>query len=248
MGKLEDSQGFIVTIDGPAASGKSTTARRVAEILGWLYLDTGAMYRSMAVKVVRAGVSLEEEEAISKLAEATQIELIPDTSGTHVRLDGKDVTNAIRTPEIDRAVGPVCEIPRVREILVEQQRRIGAKGNLVAEGRDMGTVVFPDAELKFFMIASIEARAERRRKDMAAQGIEVDVGALKTEIARRDARDSNRSHSPLKKAEDAILINTTVMDVDAQVEFVIEHVRLRGGITSETGSTANEKGNRGSAI
>ena len=231
-----------MTIDGPAASGKSTTARRVARTLGWLYLDTGAMYRSMAVKVLQEGIALEDAERIGRLAEKTRIELMPTGSGTRVLLDGTDVTSSIRTPEIDGAVGPVCEVPRVREILVQQQRRIGGHGNVVAEGRDMGTVVFPDADVKFFMVASLEQRAERRLRDMSAQGIEVRLTDLKEEISKRDDRDSRRSHSPLKQAEDAFLLDTTTLSVDEQVSFVIEQIRCRGGLDGNANHRKRETG------
>ncbi|MFH1940584.1 MAG: (d)CMP kinase [bacterium] len=216
---------FIITIDGPAASGKSTTARMVAQRLGWLYLDTGAMYRAMTVKVLRDGIPLGDEDAIGCLAGRTKIELVLSSEGTRVFADGDDVTSDIRSPAVDRAVGPVCEVPHVREEMVALQRSLGNSGNVVAEGRDMGTVVFPDANLKFFMVASIHERAIRRQRDMTGQGLKVPLEQLKEEIERRDRRDSSRENSPLLKAEDAILIDTTAMDVQEQVDFVIDHIR-----------------------
>lgn len=220
---------FIVTIDGPAASGKSTTARLVAKKLGWLYLDTGAMYRALTVKVLRQGIGLNDTEKIGRLAEQTNIELTPVDEGVRIFLDGEDVTSEIRRPEVDEAIGPVCEIPEVRQVMVSLQRTLGINGGIIAEGRDMGTVVFPDAELKFYIVASIEERARRREQDMAKQGIEYSRRQLTKEIERRDHRDRTRNISPLKKADDAILLDTTKMDVDAQVAFVIDHIKQKGG-------------------
>lgn len=215
----------IVVIDGPAASGKSTTARLAAQALGWLYLDTGAMYRAVTVKVLRAGVALEDKEAIATLAAQAEIRLEPAEKGVRVFLDGQEVTEAIRLPEVDRAVGPVCEIAAVRERMVALQRRLGRDGGLVAEGRDMGTVVFPDAPLKFYMNASIEARALRRMADLQAKGIATDLEMLKADIEARDARDSQREHSPLRAAPDAIHVDTTSLTIADQVALVVEKVR-----------------------
>lgn len=215
---------LIVTIDGPAASGKSTTARLVAERKGWLYLDTGAMYRAMAVKALRNGLSLNDADAIARMADVTPIDLEFDPRGTRVYVDGKDVTPEIRTPEVDRAVGPVCEVNRVREILVSRQRQIGGKGSLVAEGRDMGTVVFPDADLKYYMIASIRSRAERRQKDLEQQGIHLSIDTLTKEIERRDRRDQSRANSPLKPAEDAIQLDTSQLTIEEQVKAVLKRI------------------------
>jgi len=221
------NQGFIVTIDGPAASGKSTTARIVAQKMGWLYLDTGAMYRALAVKVLQERIALKDTKKISGLAERTTIELIPSDNGTQVFVDGNDVTRNIRSPEVDQAVGPVCEIPRVRKVLVSHQRKMAEDRNVVAEGRDMGTVVFPKANLKFFMKASLEERARRRRKDMHHRGIAISLSQIMEEIKRRDKRDENRDLSPLERAEDAILIDTTDMDVNEQVAFIIARIRQK---------------------
>jgi len=226
MGKNK-KQGFIVTIDGPAASGKSTTARMVAEKLGWLYLDTGAMYRALTLKVLQRKISLDNTEEIGRLAKTTKIELTPSNKGTKVLLDGKDVSMDIRLPQVDKAVGPVCEVPAVREIMVASQRKLGEKGNIVAEGRDMGTVVFPNADLKFFMVASLKERAKRRQKDLAQQGINVSVEDLMNEIERRDQRDSNRKNSPLKKASDALVIDTTGLSIEEQITFVINKIQQK---------------------
>jgi cytidylate kinase len=224
-----DQGHFIITIDGPAGSGKSTTAKRVAGKLGWLYLDTGAMYRALTVKVLEEKIPLEDREKIGRLAQSTRIELVPDKDGTKVAVDGKDVTTEIRMPDVDRAVGPVCEIPEVREVMVSLQRKLGEKGRIVAEGRDMGTVVFPRADVKFFMVATLEERARRRYKEMRRRGITVSMAFVREAIEKRDRRDTGRLHSPLLKADDAVLINTSEMRISDQVKFVLECVYKKLG-------------------
>ncbi|HHS13559.1 MAG TPA: (d)CMP kinase [bacterium] len=216
---------MVVTIDGPAASGKSTTARRLARLLGWMYLDTGAMYRAMTVKVLDHHIPLEDTEAISRLAETTEINLISTSNETRVWIDGIDRTDEIRNPAVDRAVGPVCEVPRVRELMVGFQRRLAEKRCLIAEGRDMGTVVFPGADLKFFMVASVEERTQRRQKDMLKQNIQISLKELEAEIRKRDERDSRRSQSPLKPAEDAVLVDTTRLTPEEQVDLILKHIQ-----------------------
>ena len=220
----ERGKQFIVTMDGPAASGKSTTARFVAQRLGWLYLDTGAMYRALTVKVLQNNVSLEDTDKIGKMAENTGIELIPSDERVRVILDGKEVTADIRLPDVDKSVGPVCEISLVRQIMVSMQRNSAEGKKVIAEGRDMGTVVFPQADLKFYIYATLEERAKRRQIDMAKQGIEISVKGLMKEIEKRDHRDSTRQNSPLMRADDAILMDTTNMDVEEQVSFVIRRI------------------------
>ncbi|MEJ2628913.1 MAG: (d)CMP kinase, partial [bacterium] len=215
---------FILTIDGPAASGKSTTARIIANKLNWLYLDTGAMYRALAVKIVQNNIALDDSVSIGKIADETEISIKQTKNGMKVFLDQEDISNKIRTPEIDRAVGPVCEVPQVREVLVRLQRKIGSKGNIVAEGRDMGTVVFPKADLKIFLIASLPSRAERRLKDMKKMGLEISKKALRQEIQKRDKRDASRAHSPLKKAEDSIVLDTTHLSIAQQVDFILNKI------------------------
>lgn len=222
---MKKNNKFILTIDGPAASGKSTTARKIANKLNWLYLDTGAMYRAMAVKVLKKGIALDNAAAIGKIADETEISIQQTKNGIKIFLDREDITNKIRTPEIDRAVGPVCEVPQVREVLVVQQRKIGSKGNIVAEGRDMGTVVFPHADLKIFLIASLQSRAERRFKDMKKMGLDITKEKLIQEIKKRDQRDSKRTHSPLKKAEDCLVLDTTHLSINQQVDFILNKIK-----------------------
>ena len=193
-----------------------------AEKLGWLYLDTGAMYRAMAVKTLQQGIALDDADAIGDLARKVHMRMEQDSSGMRILVDGEDVTDQIRTPEIDKAVGPVCEVPAVREEMVRLQRHMRYFGHLVTDGRDMGTVVFPDADLKFFMTASIDARAKRRQIDMKKQGIRVSLKTLRQEIQKRDERDSTRSHSPLRQADDAILIDTSDIEVHEQLEIILQ--------------------------
>jgi cytidylate kinase len=219
-----NGKSMVVVIDGPAASGKSTTARKVAEKLGWFYLDTGAMYRAVTVKVLQNRIPLDDSKAIAETVEKMKIQLKPGRKGLKIEVDDKDVTSEIRTPEVDWAVGPVCEVAKVREILVRKQQEIGASGHVIAEGRDMGTVVFPNADLKFYMIASVDERAKRRKKDLEKQGIEISLKEIKSEIQRRDQRDSTRSNSPLMQAEDAVRIDTTKLKIDEQVDRIIDRI------------------------
>jgi cytidylate kinase len=226
---------MVVVIDGPAASGKSTTARKVAEKLGWFYLDTGAMYRAVTVKVLRERIPLDDSKAIARAAEKMKIRLQPSREGLKIFVDDKDVSSEIRTPEVDQAVGPVCEVGKVREILVRKQQEIGASGHVIAEGRDMGTVVFPNADLKFYMTASVEERAKRRQKDLEKQGFEISFEAIKSEILRRDERDSTRSNSPLKQAEDAVQIDTTGMKIEDQVNRIIDRIMTKQALLKKNG-------------
>lgn len=226
----ECNQNFVVVIDGPAASGKSTTAKKVAQQLGWIYLDTGAMYRAMAVKTVQKGIALDDTQSISEIAESVQLNLEVEKDGNHVFVDGEDVTHLIRTPEIDKAVGPVCEVPKIREVMVAQQRKIAEGHCIVAEGRDMGTVVFPNADLKYYMEASIKARAERRLKDMKARSVDITLEELEADIERRDKRDSSRAHSPLKPADDAIHLDTTLLTIDEQSKLILVDIENKLGV------------------
>ncbi|MFO7891931.1 MAG: (d)CMP kinase [bacterium] len=222
---MKDNGNFILTIDGPAASGKSTTARKVANKMHWLYLDTGAMYRAMAVKMLKENIVLTDTSSVAKMADKTRVSLKQTKKGLKIFLDKKDVSDNIRTPEIDRAVGPVCEVPQVRKVLVALQREIGRKGNIVAEGRDMGTVVFPHADLKIFLIASLQTRTERRLKDIKKMGLRISKEELIKNIRERDQRDSTRAYSPLKKAKDSIELDTTNLSIDQQVNFIIDKIK-----------------------
>ncbi len=219
---------LTIAIDGPAGSGKSSVARRVAAILGYLYLDSGAMYRALAVKALRHGKSLEDESALEALARKTHIELKPprpeqEAAGAKncVFLDGADVTQEIRTAEVAQAASRLATIAKVREVLVAEQQRAGAGGGVVMEGRDIGTVVFPNAELKIFLDASPEVRAERRWKEHQEKSERLTLAAVFDEVIERDKRDRERKVSPLVRAGDAVLVDNTAMGIEETARLVV---------------------------
>ncbi len=220
---------LVIAIDGPAAAGKSTTAKLVAGRLGYLHIDTGAMYRAVTLKVLRAGISPEDHRAIARLLETTQVELRQARESIVVLLDGEDVSQEIRTPAVTRAVSAVSSQHEVRAAMVREQRRMGSGGGIVLEGRDIGTVVFPDADLKFFMVAGIDARARRRLDELNARGVRADLGAIRKEIEERDRLDSTRDESPLRRAADAVVVDTSDMTIDEQVEVVVQRAKALMG-------------------
>ncbi len=213
---------LVIAIDGPAASGKTTTARLASERLGYVHIDTGAMYRAVTLKVLRAGLSPGNSEGVASLLATTHVGLTRTAGGLRVMLDGEDVTEAIRTPVVTRAVSAVSSQRKVRDAMVREQRAMGKDGGIVLEGRDIGTVVFPDADLKFFMVAGIRSRALRRHKELADRGENIPPDFLEREIAERDAHDASRAESPLRRADDAIEIDTSDLSIDEQVELVVE--------------------------
>lgn len=213
---------IAIAIDGPAASGKSTTAKMVAQTLGYLHIDTGAMYRAITLKVIDEQLDLSEKEKIVGIARASKIRLCTENGTTRIFLDGKDVSHRIRTPEVTGAVSTISCYSEVREVMVREQRELAAHGGAVLEGRDIGTVVLPQAELKIFMVANIQERARRRKKDLAATGIDASLEDLEREIERRDRKDETRESSPLKKAVDAIELDTSSLTVQQQVDFIVE--------------------------
>jgi cytidylate kinase len=218
----------IVAIDGPAASGKSTVAKAVAERLGFRHLDTGAMYRAVAWLALERGVPCDDAEAVSALAAAYPVTFeYADGSVVHtaVLVDGHDVTRAIREPRVDANVSAVAAIPAVRRILVERQRALASATDSVVEGRDIGTVVFPDAELKVFLTASAEERARRRRLDLAGAGHDAETTEVLERLKRRDHLDSTRETSPLDCAPDATVIDTTDLRVEEVVDRIVAMVR-----------------------
>lgn len=217
---------IVVAIDGPAGAGKSTIAKLAAEKLGYAYIDTGAMYRSVAWKFLQTGKEF-AEDFISNLSQTMVIEFRPEAKVNRVFVDGVEVTNAIRTPEVTGIVSKVAAIGAVREAMVDQQRRMGEIGGVLMDGRDIGTVVFPNAELKVFLTASVEERASRRYKEMVAKGEQVDFEQLKADIAFRDKQDSERAISPLKQAEDAIYLDTSDMNIDQVVAKIMSLVEER---------------------
>jgi cytidylate kinase len=216
---------FVVTIDGPSAAGKSTTARALAERLGMRVLDTGAFYRALALKVLEGGVPIEDTNALLAAAREASIQIEGTPSHTHVFLDGKDVSDRVRTPEVSEAASRVAAVPEVRKLLVDWQRAMADAGPLVGEGRDLGTVVFPGADVKIFLDADLATRAERRARELQARGIPVKLEAVREDLDRRDHRDRNRPDSPLKAAEGAITVDTSGLDLERQVEAVLAVVR-----------------------
>lgn len=227
---------MIIAIDGPAGSGKSTTAREVARRLGYLYLDTGAMYRAVALSFIRQHEK-PTQEAADRILPSIHIDLRHSDDGLRVELNGEDVSSAIRKLHVTELVSDVAALPRVREKLVDEQRRIARSheeegGRAVLDGRDIGTVVFPDADVKVFMVADDRTRARRRRDELAQQGEDVDLGDVLKEIRRRDERDSTRAAAPLRKAEDAIEINTTNLTIEDQVNLVIKVVQERQNLSA----------------
>lgn len=215
---------MIIAIDGPSGAGKSTVAKAVAKKLGFSCLDTGAMYRAVAWQAVQDGIPLDDNEALGALALAKHVDFghVPgDPAPRQVFVDGTDVTQAIRTAEIDKAVSPVSAAPAVREALVAQQQRIGKTGNYVVEGRDIGTVVFPKAEIKIFLTASDEERAHRRVRQNVDRGVgSIDYREVLNDIRRRDEYDSSRASSPLKAADDAVMIDSTSHYIEEVIEKI----------------------------
>ena len=218
----------VMTIDGPSGSGKGTVSRAAARALGWALLDSGALYRLVALAGRQAGVSLDDEPGLARLAETADIGFGSTSSGGEVVcLGGNDVTGAIRTEEAGNDASKVAALPGVRAALLERQRRFAVPPGLVADGRDMGTVVFPRAEVKIFLTASAAERALRRHKQLKEKGVTANLAALSLEIAERDQRDSTRTASPLVASADAVLLDTTGMSVDAVVERVLAVARGR---------------------
>jgi cytidylate kinase len=213
---------LIIAIDGPVGSGKSTLARRVAELLGYVYVDTGAMYRALAFKALRNGLALDgHDEELVTLARATRIDLRAEDGAQRVFLDHDDVTTAIRTPEVSQAASKIAVNPGVRQVLVAEQRRAGEQGGVVMEGRDIGSVVFPDAQLKIFLTASPETRAERRWREHEQKGDRINLQRTLEEIHERDRRDLQRSTSPLVRAADAVVVDSTAMDPEEVARLVV---------------------------
>lgn len=218
---------MIIAIDGPSGAGKSTLGKMLAKKLDLLYLDTGAMYRAVALAVLRRGISLDDESEIGKIAETAEINLVGKPDELSVVLDGSDITKEIRTPEVGEAASKVSTISEVRRIMVEHQRTIGnsAPHGCVLEGRDIGSVVFPDADVKFFLTARPEARAMRRFNEDAARGRVTTYEQTLTEINERDQRDVSRHDSPLTIAENAIVIDTSELDLTEVFDQMVEHIK-----------------------
>jgi cytidylate kinase len=216
--------GRVVAIDGPVGAGKSTVARALARRLGYRYVDTGAMYRSVAWAATRRGVPLADESAVSALARTLEIEFVPAGDRQRVLVDGADVTEDIRRPEMSDASSVVSAYPAVRDAMVALQRRMGASGDVVMEGRDIGTVVFPDAQTKVYLDASLDERAGRRFRELQGQGQRVRYDDVRRSLEERDRRDSTRAHSPLRVAPGAIVVDSTGMVVPDVVEEIVRRM------------------------
>ena len=210
-----------IALDGPAGSGKSTTAKLVAKELDLQYVDTGAMYRAVALKIINSNINPDNEKAVSDLIKNLKINFETEAETLKVILDGENVTEAIRTLEVTDLSSKISNAQNVRETLVDLQKKFGKNGGVVMEGRDIGTVVLPNAEIKIFLIATLHERTKRRHLELQKKGIEKDFYELEKEILARDVRDSSRSNSPLKKADDAIELDTTSLSIDEQVLHIV---------------------------
>ncbi|MDD2457328.1 MAG: (d)CMP kinase, partial [Eubacteriales bacterium] len=217
-----------IALDGPAGAGKSTIARRVAESLGILYLDTGAMYRAIGIKALAQNLSLKDEAAVGAMLESTDLDIRFADGAQEVWLDGIDVSEAIRTPEASRAASDVSTLPVVRRALVDLQRKIASRQSLIMDGRDIGTHVLPDAAHKFFLTASVQERAHRRLLDLQNRGnTTATLDDVQADIEYRDRQDSERAFAPLRQAEDAILVDTTDMTIEEVVQTILDLIDSR---------------------
>jgi cytidylate kinase len=218
---------LIIAIDGPSAAGKSTLAKRLAKDLGFTYLDTGGMYRALALKVLREGIDIGNDGALTELIGRTDIDLVVTEGKLKVLLDGEDVSHEIRTPEVSQMASKASTLEVVRRWMLVLQRGFGRRGNVVAEGRDIGTVVFPDAEVKIYLDASAQERARRRVEELRQAGRQVSLDETLREMWERDKRDSERDLAPLRKADDAIAIDSTSVDAETLAQRVMQQIRKK---------------------
>ena len=212
----------VIAIDGPAGAGKSTVARRVAQRLGWIYIDTGAMYRAVCLKALRTGIPVEDGMALAELARSSTIEFCPSPQGEQVLLDGRDVTGDIRSPEVTAHVSQVAAQAGLRRELMRLQRLLALEGRTVVDGRDIGTCVVPEAGLKVFLTAEFQTRVERRYAELLDRGFEVTAAEVAQNMAARDKLDSGREVAPLQKAKDAVVIDTTGLSIAEVVQRVVD--------------------------
>ncbi len=220
-------KGLIIAIDGPAASGKSTTAQLLAQKLGYVYIDTGAMYRACALKAKKMGIDINDEESIRELLDDIDIRIENHNSKNRIYLDGEDVSEDIRADDISALASAISAIPAVRYKMVELQRKMGEKGGVILDGRDIGTFVFPTAEVKFFLTASPEVRAKRRWLELQQKGINKDFSEVLADLVKRDNNDSQRALAPLKKADDAIEVDTSNMTIEEQTDYLYQIICSR---------------------
>ena len=214
-----------IAIDGPAGAGKSSISKKVAKALGYIYIDTGAMYRTVGLKAVRCGIDTKDSEGVASILPTLDIDIRHEGVEQHIFLDGENVSDQIRTPEISMAASNVSAIPAVRVALVDLQRKLAENHDVVMDGRDIGSFVLPDAEVKIFLTASVDARAERRYKELLEKGETVDFEAVREDMILRDKQDSTRAVSPLVVAEGATVIDTSKLNFEESVNAVIEHLR-----------------------
>lgn len=231
-------QELIVAIDGPSGVGKSTLCRLLADKLDYVKIDTGAMYRSVALAAQRAGIASEDEAGLRQLCDGLRLEFARRNGQEIVLLDGEDVSEAIRTPEISLLSSRVSAQPVVRQAMLRLQRALGRRGGVVLEGRDIGTVVFPQAEVKFFLLATAEERGRRRYEELKAKGLDVELEQTIAEVQARDAADSEREHAPLRQAADAVAIDTTRLTIDQVLAEMLEVVRQRQVAMSDAAENA----------
>ena len=221
---MPENNSPVITIDGPSGAGKGTVCQRLAEKLGWPLLDSGAIYRVLALAALHHEVALDNEEALVALASHLDVSFVAGSDGVRIVLEGEEVSAAIRTEQSGNAASKIAAFPRVREALLRRQRAFRSAPGLIADGRDMGTVVFPDAEAKIFLDASAEERANRRLKQLQEKGFDVNFDRLLIEIQERDDRDRNRPVAPLRPADDALILDSTSMAIDAVVDAILQHV------------------------
>lgn len=217
----------VVTIDGPSGAGKGTICRLVAQKTGYSLLDSGALYRLAAVASLNAAIDLDDESAVADIAAKLDIQFVAESASTRVMLDGEDVSSGIRTERVGMAASKVAAYPQVREALLQRQRDFCKAPGLVADGRDMGTVVFPDAPVKIFLTANSEERANRRLKQLEEAGVSADYGKILADIQARDEQDSSRASAPLKPADDALILDSTTMDIDAVLRAVLTEIDVK---------------------
>jgi cytidylate kinase len=216
---------MIIAIDGPAGAGKSTIAKIIAQTLGFLYIDTGAMYRALTQKVLSQNVDITDTKRIIELARSSTIDLINNPDGSlKILMDGKDVSREIREPRITRHVSDIAKIKEVRQVMLQLQRELGERRNSILDGRDIGTVVFPDAEKKFYLDAHFSERVNRRHKELNESGNDVTWDSVESDLSNRDTIDSTREHAPLKQAPDAIYVDTTDLNIQQVVEKVLSYI------------------------